>query len=259
MAREVRVVLGCVILLCTLAWWWLWRLTQMPPAAAGMGHIASTPTDMPMPMTASSDVWSAAYLGPAFAMWAIMMVAMMLPSVSPLILLHAVFTRRSGDTATATLMFAATYLLLWAAFAAAAVIGQAFLVAHGWVAGASIMLGDKTLIAALLALTALYQLSGLKRLCLSHCRSPISFVMRHWRPGVGGAIRMGAAHGLYCLGCCGVLMALLFVGGVMNLAWVALLTLIVLAEKYAPAWLHANAVIAAVLLAAAALLLLLPR
>jgi len=91
----------------------------------------------------------------------------------------------------------------------------------------------------------------LKRLCLSWCRSPVGFLMRHWRPGAVGAVRMGIAHGLYCIGCCGVLMLLLFVGGVMNLAWVAILSLVVMAEKYAPVRLHADRAIAVVLLAAA--------
>ena len=122
---------------------------------------------------------------------------------------------------------------------------------------ATLAIGSRTLAAGLLAATAAYQLSGLKRLCLSWCRSPVGFLMRHWRPGAAGAARMGIAHGLYCIGCCGFLMLLLFVGGVMNLAWVAILSLVVLAEKYAPARLHADRAIAAVLLAAALGLLLL--
>jgi predicted metal-binding membrane protein len=245
--REHRIVGACLILLCGLAWWWLWRMAMpgAPTVSAG---------DMPgmAGMAASPDVWSPGYLGPAFLMWAIMMVAMMLPSAAPMILFHGAIGRKAGGPADrATLVFALTYLLLWAAFAGFAAIAQALLVSRDLLGPATLAIGSRPLAAGLLVATVAYQLSGLKRLCLSWCRSPASFLMRHWRPGAAGAVRMGIAHGLYCIGCCGFLMLLLFVGGVMNLAWVALLSLIVLAEKYAPARLHPDRAIAAILLAAA--------
>jgi predicted metal-binding membrane protein len=208
------------------------------------------------PMSAGVAPWSLAYLGPSFAMWAIMMVAMMLPSAAPMILLYASFARRAPASArVATIAFTLIYLLLWAGFAGLATAGQAFLIAHGLLARASLAISDRTLVAVLLAAVALYQLSGLKRLCLSHCRSPVGFLMRHWRPHVSGAVRMGVAHGLYCLGCCSLLMLLLFAGGVMNLLWVAILTLVVLVEKYAPREWHMDWLVAAALLVTSCALL----
>lgn len=259
LTREIWIGAVCGAILCGLAWWWLWRMSMpmpmpaMPVAANGaMEGMAGTP-----PMTASPHAWSLAYLGPAFLMWAIMMIAMMLPSASPMILLHAAFGRRSPASARgATAAFALTYLLLWAGFAVLAALGQAFLVQRGLLAEADLKFGSQRLAAMLLAAAALYQLSGLKRMCLSWCRSPVGFLMQHWRPGVTGAIRMGIAHGLYCIGCCSVLMLLLFVGGVMNFAWIAFLTVLVLVEKYAPEWLHANWLISVALLIASAALLL---
>jgi len=218
------------------------RMAAPMTASGAIGTMAGM-----APMSAGVAPWSLAYLGPSFAMWTIMMVAMMLPSAAPMILLYAGFARRSLARG-ATIAFAFTYLLLWTAFAGLATAGQAFLIGHGLIARASLAISDRTLVAALLAAVALYQLSGLKRLCLSHCRSPVGFLMRHWRPRVSGAVRMGIAHGLYCLGCCGLLMLLLFAGGVMNLLWVAVLTLVVVVEKYAPREWHMDWLIAAALL-----------
>jgi predicted metal-binding membrane protein len=93
---------------------------------------------------------------------------------------------------------------------------------------------SRWLSAGVLIAAGLYQLSPLKALCLAHCRAPASFLSQHWRPGAAGALRLGAMHGAYCVGCCWVLMALLFVGGVMNLVWIAVLAVLVLAEKLAP-------------------------
>ena len=245
--REHRIAGASLVLLCGLAWWWLWRMAAPGVSAVSAGEMPGMPG-----MSAGPDVWTMTYLGPAFLMWAIMMVAMMLPSAAPMILFHGAIGRKAGASADrATLVFALTYLLLWAAFAGLAAIAQAWLVSRDVLGPATLAIGSRKLAAGLLAATAAYQLSGLKRLCLSWCRSPVGFLMRHWRPGAAGAVRMGIVHGLYCIGCCGVLMLLLFVGGVMNLAWVAILSLVVVAEKYAPARLHADRAIAAVLLAAA--------
>ncbi len=244
--REHRIAGACLLLLCGLAWWWLWRMAVPGVSAVPAGDMSGMPG-----MSAAADVWTPAYLGPSFLMWAIMMVAMMLPSAAPMILFHGAIGREAGASADrAPLVFALTYLLLWAAFAGLAAIAQALLVSRDALGPATLAIGSRALAAGLLVATAAYQLSGLKRLCLSWCRSPVGFLMRHWRPGAAGAMRMGIAHGLYCIGCCGFLMLLLFVGGVMNLAWVAILSVVVLVEKYAPARLHADRAIALLLLAA---------
>jgi predicted metal-binding membrane protein len=122
----------------------------------------------------------------------------------------------------------------------------------------ALALGDGRVAGTVLLLAGLYQLSPLKRACLDQCRSPLAFIMRLSRPGIAGALRLGGAHGLYCLGCCWALMVLLFVGGVMNLAWIAGLSLLVLAEKYAPPALRLRRVLAAGLIGAGAVLMVAP-
>jgi predicted metal-binding membrane protein len=253
LAHEHRIGAACLAALCALAWWWLARMPgPADPPAGGM-----IMADMVgMASSGPPDVWSLAYLGPAALMWTIMMIAMMLPSASPMILLHAALSRRGdGASRSATIAFALTYMLLWTVFAVLAALGQALLVWSGLLSRMGLVLGSAKLAAALLIAIGLYQASPLKRLCLSRCRSPVQFLMHRWGPGVADAIRMGFAHGAYCIGCCGLLMLLLFVGGVMNLAWVALIALLVLAEKHLPGRLHADRLISAGLLAAALALL----
>lgn len=180
-----------------------------------------------------------------FGMWAAMMLAMMLPSAAPMILLYgAVAGRTSGSPSIG--FFASGYALVWTGFSVGAAglqlaLHEAMLLSPGLrVTGAA--LGGVVLVAA-----GLYQLTPLKHACLRRCRSPVAFITRHWRPGAGGALRMGLVHGLYCVGCCWALMALLFVGGVMHLLWVAVIALAVLVEKVAPAG-HAVARAAGVVL-----------
>jgi predicted metal-binding membrane protein len=178
-----------------------------------------------------------AYLFSAFAMWLLMMVAMMLPSAAPMILLYERFAKgvkRQGRALAPTFLFAATYLGVWAGFSLLAAAVQFLLVQSGLISAMGLALGSRRIAGLLLIAAGLYQLTPLKRACLAACRSPLSFLTRLWRPGWAGALRLGFAHGLYCLGCCWLLMALLFVGGVMNLAWVAALAILVLIEKVAP-------------------------
>jgi predicted metal-binding membrane protein len=210
----------CLAAVAALAWLWLWR------EAAGM--------DMDMAGMATVRPWTAGYLASAFLMWALMMVAMMLPSAAPMILFYDMFARRNRLGAGAVLLFASTYVAIWAAFSALAALLQAVLVAAGAADAMALVLGSRRAAGILLVLAGAWQLGPVKRACLASCRSPVDFLMRRWRPGRAGALRLGAAHGLYCLGCCWALMLLLFVGGVMNLAWIAALAALVLAEKYAP-------------------------
>lgn len=205
----------------------------------------------------TADLWSPAYLVPAFTMWTLMMVAMMLPSATPMILLHARIDRgapaaRARDNA----LFALCYLVVWAGFSALAALAQAGLTDSGLVSYATLAAGTEQLSGALLLGAALWQLTSAKVACLEQCQSPIRFVMRYWRPGPAGAVRLGLTHGLFCIGCCWSLMLLLFVGGVMNLAWVALLAAVVFAEKAAPpAWRIDRWFAAALALAAVAVLI----
>ena len=209
-------------------------------------------------MAMAVEPLSAGYLLPAFAMWAIMMVAMMVPSATPMILLHARIDKAPMQRTRAlhTLLFALAYLLVWTGFSAVAALAQALLVSAGTVSAMALAIGSREIAALLLLGAAAYELTAAKRLCLDKCQSPMMFILNHWKPGAAGAFRIGIAHGLFCLGCCWALMLLLFVGGVMNLAWVALLGIVVLAEKFAPPRWRAERYVAAALAVAAAALLL---
>src|SRR5205807_1669049 len=121
--------------------------------------------------------------------------------------------------------------LVWLCFSVAAAGLHWGLERTGLLSGAMMGSQSKWLSGAVLIAAGLYQLSPPHDVCLAHCRAPADFLSRHWLPGVAGAVRLGALHGAFCVGCCWLLMALLFVGGVMNLAWIAALTLLVVAEK----------------------------
>jgi predicted metal-binding membrane protein len=174
--------------------------------------------------------WSPGYFAAMFAMWAVMMVGMMIPSAAPAILLVSALRRSTADGLRATTLFAMGYLIAWIGFSLLATTMQ-------WaLAEASLLspmmtsegpqLGGSIFIAA-----GLYQFSPLKRACLSKCRSPAQFLVDHWRDGRSGPLVVGIEHGAYCVGCCWAVMALLFVFGVMNLLWVAALAAFVLVEK----------------------------
>jgi len=180
--------------------------------------------------------WSMTDFALTFVMWAVMMVAMMTPSATPMILLYAAIilkSRAADPPVAASASFATGYLIVWTGFSALATglqwgLEQVALLSPMMVS-TSPYLGGALLIAA-----GAYQMTPLKQACLQHCRSPVHFLSSHWRKGTGGALRIGIDHGLYCVGCCWVLMALLFIGGVMNLLWIAALAAFVLTEKIVP-------------------------
>jgi predicted metal-binding membrane protein len=206
--HERLVVAGGIALLVGLCWWFV-------ASGAGMGD--GMAAMQPPPFTA------------VLLMWWLMMAAMMLPSAAPAILLYARVRQTRSDPAVAqSWLFLAGYLALWLLFSILAVAAQRLLT------GPSMALGNRRAEGTLLILAGLYQLSPLKAACLGECRSPAQFISRHWRPGWAGALRLGLLHGAYCVGCCWVLMLLLFVGGVMNLLWVVALAAIVAIEKLAP-------------------------
>jgi predicted metal-binding membrane protein len=225
--ERLVVVIG---LLTVIAGSWVWLLlgagTEMTPMdmtrMAGMDGWLMEPAQ-----------WSAGYALLMFSMWWVMMVAMMLPSAAPMLLLFARVSGQGGSSGpllTATGLFASGYLLMWGGFSAVAVALQWSLetarLLSPMLETSNVWLGASILIAS-----GLWQLSPMKGVCLRHCRSPFGFLMNHWRGGNWGALRMGIAHGAWCLGCCWALMTLLFFGGVMNLYWVIGLTVFVLLEK----------------------------
>lgn len=180
--------------------------------------------------------WDLEYSALIFAMWVVMMVGMMLPSAAPAILLYARILRNSAQASAPvarTYAFMGGYLLAWTGFSALVTALQ-WLLASTLLLSPMMVSAHSMLSASLLIAAALYQLTPLKQTCLSSCRAPADFLSRHWRPGLGGAVRLGIHHGLYCVGCCWALMLLLFVGGVMSLLWIAAITIYVLAEKLAP-------------------------
>jgi predicted metal-binding membrane protein len=186
-------------------------------------------------MMAMSPEWTLGYGALIFVMWAVMMVAMMLPSAAPTILLAAALDRRRS-TASAPqqgMLFASGYLLVWSGFSLAATLLQWGLDQAGLLSE-TMAAGNRILAGAVLIAAGVYEWTPLKNACLAHCRSPIAFLVQHWRRGRLGAVVTGMRHGLFCLGCCWMLMALLFVGGLMNLLWVAAIALLVLIEKTAP-------------------------
>lgn len=184
---------------------------------------------------ASNTPWTAADFFLTFAMWAVMMAGMMAPSATPMILLFGASeaTAKKRMPFLGTGAFAAGYLAVWTVFSALAALAQWGLHQAAMLSPAMSVLSPR-LGAAVLVIAGAYQLSPWKNQCLTHCRSPLSFLMTHWRPGKRGAFSIGAHHGSYCLGCCWALMAILFVVGVMNLLWVAGLTIFVLLEKIGP-------------------------
>jgi predicted metal-binding membrane protein len=201
--------------------------------------------------------WSAADAALTFLMWAVMMVGMMVPSAAPMSLIFAQVARRAASQGYAlapTFVFTGGYVAAWTLFSAGATALQWWLekiaLLSPMLASTSPYFG-----AALLAAAGVWQLSPWKDTCLDHCRAPARFFAAHWRSGRWGAFRMGLEHGAYCLGCCWALMGLLFFGGVMNLLWVAGLTLFVLLEKAAPhgAWIARVAGVAMLVASAAQL------
>jgi predicted metal-binding membrane protein len=178
------------------------------------------------------------------AMWWVMMVAMMAPSAAPLILLYGRVIRNSAPRAGAApnassltaayLLLLAGYFVAWLGFSAIAAGLQGLLERAQLISPMMFWSKSAALSAAVLIGAGVYQLSPLKRACLRHCRGPVSFLIRRPRAGKLGAFTLGLEHGAWCIGCCWMLMALLFVGGVMNIVWIALLGLLVLAEKIAP-------------------------
>jgi predicted metal-binding membrane protein len=207
---------------------WVWLLTgaglKMDEMDMGGGQIMLM-----------APPWTIQYAATIFLMWVIMMAAMMLPSAAPAILLVIALSKQRGGphAERASAEFAFGYVAVWGAFSLIATGLQWGLDRPGLLSG-NMASGSVVLAAMLLFAAGVYQLTPWKQACLRHCRSPMEFLTRYWRQGPFGPMRAGARHGAFCLGCCGMLMALLFVDGLMNLVWIAGLALLVLIEKLFP-------------------------
>jgi predicted metal-binding membrane protein len=248
--RDRAIVIAALAVLTVLSWaYTIWLANSadmggMPmPKPSDMGM----PMPMPMPMSKASGTgamlapgfkpWTATDFVVMFVMWAVMMVGMMTPSAAPMILVYARVGRQASSKVkplAATGFFAAGYLLAWTAFSLAATIGQwllerAALLTHMGVTTSSVLGG------AVLILAGLFQWTPAKNACLKHCQSPLSLILQYgFRSEVWGSLGFGFRHGIFCIGCCWALMALLFVGGVMNIIWIAGLTIFILLEKVVP-------------------------
>jgi predicted metal-binding membrane protein len=225
--QDRALVLFGIAAITLLSWGYLVRMAAMMNAAA-----ADTAMHVAMGMP-EMVIWGTAEFVMLFLMWAVMMVAMMLPSAAPMILLVVGTYRRRGDRSRAlTMAFGSGYLIAWVVFSAAAAVTQLMLHRAGLLS-ANMASNSAIIGAAVLLLAGIYQWLPLKTACLTHCRSPLAFLAEHWREGAAGALGMGVRHGLYCVGCCWALMLLLFTAGVMNLLWVAAIAMFVLVEKLA--------------------------
>ncbi|MGH8530752.1 MAG: DUF2182 domain-containing protein [Nevskiales bacterium] len=205
-----------------LAWAWL-----APMAGDMYGRMDGPAAWM---MTAR---WDLPYAALMFGMWAAMMLGMMLPSAAPTVLLYGTVARNSVQSeapVTRTYLFALGYLLAWTGFSFLATLLQ-WALAQTALLSPMMESSSPVFSAAVLLAAGIYQWTPLKDVCLRQCRGPVDFLTQHWRAGRIGALSMGLRHGLYCVGCCWVLMTLLLVGGVMNLLWIAAITIFVLLEK----------------------------
>jgi predicted metal-binding membrane protein len=237
--RRDRLVVACALaVIAVLAWGYvLWLAGDMDMGGMDMSGFRMIPAGTGI-MAPANAPWRPIEFAFVFAMWAVMMVGMMAPSAAPIILIYARLGRQAkavGKPFAATGWFAAGYFLAWIGFSLAATVVQ-------WVferaalldsrmATPSNVLGGIVLIAA-----GVYQWTPLKDVCLAQCQTPLQFLMHHggFRGDVPSCLLLGLRHGAYCVGCCWVLMALLFVGGVMNVLWIALLALLILLEKVTP-------------------------
>ena len=222
--RDRLLVLGALVVLAGLAWGYTIHL--------GVQH-ASMVGALAMPMAMQ---WTFTDFVFMLVMWAVMMLAMVLPSVTPTVVIFGRVREKreaTGRLFAPTGVFVCGYLLAWLSFSLIATIINWWLHTNGLMSS-SVLLSSFLSFGSLLIVAGLFQWMPAKDACLDHCRSPMSFLMQHWREGTSGAMIMGLHHGAYCLGCCWMLMLLLFALGVMNIPWIALLTILVLAEKTLP-------------------------
>ncbi|WP_316201514.1 MULTISPECIES: DUF2182 domain-containing protein [unclassified Bradyrhizobium] len=236
--RDRWIVGGAIALIAALAWAYvLWLANDMDMGGMDMTGFRMIPAGIGIMLPADAP-WRAIEFAYVFLMWAVMMVGMMAPSAAPMILMYAREGRHGkaqGKPFAATGWFAAGYLLAWSGFSLAATVLQ-WAIERAALLDSRMVLASSLLGGVLLIAAGVYQWTPLKDICLAQCQSPFLFLMRHggFRSDPSGCLLLGLRHGGYCVGCCWVLMVLLFVGGVMNVLWIALLALLVLLEKLTP-------------------------
>ena len=225
--RDRLVIISGLFFITLLSWLYIIYLYRQ------MVYMDMNALFFAMPMTPH---WAATDFILLFLMWIVMMIAMMTPSVAPLILVFAKVNRErklQHHPFVNTGYLITGYFLVWAVYSVAATALQWLLQQIAWL-NPDMKTTNKILGGIILILTGIFQFTPLKKTCLTYCRSPLNFVLLHWKEGKKGALNMGIENGFYCLGCCWLLMVLLFVAGIMNLLWVALIALFVLAEKISP-------------------------
>lgn len=234
--REREIVLFALAALTAVAWAYLFWFAGTMNKARHSPDIAGM--DMPGMAMAAIAPWTAIDFVLMFLMWAVMMVGMMTPSVAPMVLIYAGVARQAeqrGKVFPSTSWFFGGYLTAWVAFAALATSAQ-WALERLVLLGPMMELSSASIGGAILIAAGFYQWTPIKDTCLAQCQAPLLFIQRHggFRSDSAGAFKLGARHGFYCLGCCWTLMALLFVAGIMNLLWIAALTIIVFLEKLLP-------------------------
>ncbi len=232
--RDRLLAFASLLAVAALAWLYLWieagRMDAMSVSAGAMDGAGATGLS-------KTQTWGAVSVLLTFVMWSVMMVGMMLPSAAPAIVLYGSMVRKNrarGSALPSAWIFAAGYLAVWTLFSLAATgLQVAFEVSD--LLTPMMVSASAWLSASLLVAAGVYQWLPVKDACLEKCREPLQFFLFRWRPGAAGAFRMGAEHGLFCVGCCWALMLLLFTAGVMNLLWVAIIAGFVFIEKLLPA------------------------
>jgi predicted metal-binding membrane protein len=222
--RDRMIVIAGLVMVVLVVWIYMFILAL---------DMQTMSMEMSMPQM---QAWGLSDFILTFIMWSVMMIAMMIPSAAPMILTFSAINRRKGEEknpVVLTIIFLLGYLVIWTAFSAGVTVVQWGL--HSMALLSPMMVSSSPILGGILLLSAgIFQFTPLKHACFGHCRTPMGFLMTEWRLGKRGAFVMGIRHGNFCVGCCWLIMALLFVAGVMNLLWVAIIAGFVLLEKVIP-------------------------
>ena len=230
--RDRVIIIVAIVIITCVSWMYLFNLSGDMDEMSSLESTTGLSRAMPNMVPWGFSDWIS-----MFVMWFVMMVGMMVPTASPMILMFSTVNQRKKEQNqpfVATAIFLSGYVLVWLGFSIGATATNWILHSNTLLSG---IMGESTnnLFGGVLLISAgVFQWTPIKKACLNNCRTPMGFLMTEWKNGFYGALKMGLNHGIYCLGCCWLLMALLFVLGVMNLLWIAVLTTIVLFEKVAP-------------------------